>query len=295
MEIATDWVMNLLTRVSGEGAKGVRCNASFRVKRPSGVLTSIKVYSGSSVSNTTIQIERTALSAGDPSVPVVMPHEDEGSPFITAFEKAIGTKLTIATVPVSNAQGLWGAICIGYEGTDLQFDIPSRILRIAARVVNDQLLKQDRPGIVTVIETNPRALLPLTDFLNNVDLLLACSPKGSPGVVLLVYALRARIETENSTVHALARNAALRILDNTRIADLTSIYESDTILIALPCANEATCAKVSERIRDKLNKNLPKAAKGGFAYEVLDATMSCSDDMLKKLVVRARAAAAPIE
>lgn len=294
IEIAASWLVDVLNRIPSGSGTSVRCVAGFRVQRPAGTLKSIVVYAGASAANVSIQIERTGIMSGDALVPQVVPHESAADPFVSAFQKALGTQFIVAVVPISNSKGLWGAIALGFQSNDFQFEVPARLLRVLARILNNQLQQLEGQTVSTVIDPNPRCAVSVDDFLTHVDLLLACAPKKGPGVALLACGLRGGAGTEPGVVRRLIRQVAQRILEATRGMDVATILDDDVAIVALPRADEATCGMVTERIRAHLRRHLPQATSGGFAFQVLDATTSGSREMLKKIANGARKAATPI-
>lgn len=292
VEFATEWLSSVLSRVPAGGV-GTRQVAGFRAQRPSGTLKSIKLCSGGSNSNLEFTVERAPLLTGDAGMPQVLPHEGKSDPFVVAFEKAFNSQNTIVcAVPVINSSGLWGALCIAFQTTDMPVETPSRLLRVAARIVNDHFAKQGGPPVSTVLESNPRVTITIDDFLSQVDLLLACAPKDGPGLTLMAYAMRPAPGTDTGTLQRLVRQVAQRVIEATRNHDLVAIYDSETVFIALPRADAANCKNVSERIRNRIKANLPAVANGGFAFETLDATATLSRAMLAPFVAKARSAPA---
>ncbi|MFN0205074.1 MAG: hypothetical protein ACKVS6_02025 [Planctomycetota bacterium] len=294
VEAAVDWIQNVLVKIPSGDAAAVRVVAGFRVQRPSGSLKSIKVYSRGNAVETTFSIERVGLFGGNNPVLQVLAHEKPHDPFVTSFQKALSQELTIASVPIMNLKGIWGSICIGFKQSDLTFESAERILRVVVRVVNDQLSKHEIPQAQAILNTAPRSILPVDEFLGNLDLLLACSPKGAPGAGIIAFSLKAKTSDDAAAIKRMIRQVAQRAIDISRSLDTVTIVGDDTVLLVLPRADQAVCANVISRLQNKLKATIPAAASGGFTSTTLDATANSSMELFESLASKSRAAAAPI-
>jgi hypothetical protein len=288
IDAAVAWINNVLSRVPPGDGQGYRFIAGFRVQRPQGTLKSIRVMAGGGDSDLDLTIERIGLSArGQPTDPLVV-IEGATHPLSVAVQKSTGQELYFAGIPIRSRKSIYGAMFIGYKRDDMAADIPVRCLRIAAKLIEDQLSKYEGPGVQTVLSAVPRATTGVEDFLGQVDLLLAFTSKNGPGIGICAFALRCREKDELGTVKRMVHQVAQRALDLTRTVDLVTIVGHDTILIAMPKASERTCRDVAERLRRQSYNNIPAVARAGVATLSLDATARLSLETLERLAEQAR-------